>query len=88
MNHIDEIKWKPKPTSHKHSATNLYREFSYVELVYLEDALKALMESQDWAFESGDVQQLFLDIQFARMLEKDMTRTEEGAREWERRFRK
>lgn len=76
MNDIDKIKWKPKPSFHKHFAKNLCREFSYVELVYLEDALKKLMETEDWAFDSGDVQQLFLDICFARMLEKNRSRTD------------
>lgn len=76
MNDIDKIQWKVNPTSHKHFFRNLYREFSYVELVYLVDALKILMETHDWAFNSPDVQQLYLDILQARMMEKDFSRTD------------
>ena len=76
MNDINKIQWKPKPSCHKHSGKNLFREFSYVELVYLEDGLKKLMETEDWAFDSYDVQLLYLDILEARMLEKNRARTD------------
>lgn len=75
MNDIDKIQWKVSPDSHKHSDKDLCREFNFSELCYLEDGLKTLMEAHDWAFNSPDIQQLFLDIRFARMLEKNRSRT-------------
>ena len=78
MNDINKIQWKPKPSCYKHSAKNLWKEFNFSELCYLMDGLKKLMEAEDWAFDSYDVQQLYLDILGARMLEKNRARTDRG----------
>ena len=83
MNDINKIQWKPKPFCHKHFAKNLWREFNFSELCYLTDGLKKLMETEDWAFDSYDVQQLYLDILEARMLEKNRARTDRRMRKKE-----